>query len=120
MHPKSKETYHTENTESRDVMIWPWEHFFNKNLFVFYRFYSFLFFLVFISLLFDSLDNDEGTWQPLLSSWMIVPIRDLGNKFSHNSANTTSDSKMNLTSSEEMEIDDFHGSGIDNYNNIRG
>ena len=43
---------------------------------------------------------------------MIIPIRNLGNKFSHNSANMTSDSKMNLTSSEEMKID--------NYNDVRG
>jgi len=51
---------------------------------------------------------------------MVVPIRDLENKFSHNSANMTLDSKINLTSSEEMEIDDFHGSGVDNYNDRRG
>jgi len=31
----------------------------------------------------------------------------------------TSDSKMNLKSSEDMEIDDFHGSSINNYNDVR-
>jgi len=51
---------------------------------------------------------------------MIAPIRDLGNKFFHNSANMTTDLNANLTSIGEIEVDDFHGGSVDNYNDMRG
>jgi len=51
---------------------------------------------------------------------MVVPIRDLGNKFFHNSANMTLDLNTNLTSIGEIEVDDFHGGSVDNYNDMRG
>jgi len=37
-----------------------------------------------------------------------------------NSANTTSDSRMTLPNSGEMDIDDFHGGSVDNYNDVGG
>jgi len=51
---------------------------------------------------------------------MVAPIRDIGNKTFSNSANMTSDSRMTLPNSVEMDIDDFHGGSIDNYNDVRG
>jgi len=51
---------------------------------------------------------------------MVASIRDIGNKTFSNLANMTSDSRMTLPNSGEMDIDDFHGKSINNYNNVRG
>ena len=64
--------------------------------------------------------------QPLLSlvlpSCMVVPIRDIGNKFLSTSTTTNSHSNMALQllpPNMGMDIDNFISSNVDNYNDMR-
>ena len=51
---------------------------------------------------------------------MVVPIRDIGNKAFFTSAITNLHLNMNSLPDMGMVIDDFSGSNINNFDNVRG
>ena len=54
------------------------------------------------------------------SSCMIVPKRDSGNKFFNKSTTSTTTTRMSFTCFENINIDDVHDGGLDNYDDVRG
>jgi len=51
---------------------------------------------------------------------MVVPIRDLGNKFFSNSATTMFTTRMSIARFGNMNVDDVHEGSLDNFDNVRG
>jgi len=51
---------------------------------------------------------------------MVVPIRDLGNKFFSNSATIMFTTRMSIAWFGNMDVDDVHGGSLDNFDDVRG
>jgi len=64
--------------------------------------------------------NKRSLLALILLSYMVVPIRDMGNKFFSTSAITTTYSSMTLPTLAAMDINDFNVGNCDNYDNVRG
>ena len=53
-------------------------------------------------------------------SYIVAPLRDIGNKFLFISTTTNSYSNMTLPPNMRMDINDFVSRNVDNYDDIRG
>ena len=51
---------------------------------------------------------------------MIAPKRDSGNKFFNKSTTSTTTTRMSFACFENINIDDVHDGGLDNYDDVRG
>jgi len=51
---------------------------------------------------------------------MVAPIRDSRNKFFDKSATSTTTTRMSFAYFENMDVDNVHNSGSDNFNDVRG
>ena len=95
--------------------------------FIFFFFFLFYFILHFLDLRLEVSITSHMIVPSFLSlvppSCMVVPVRDLGNKFSSTTSNTSSSSLFKLLTvsfSNYTEMDIFPGTAPDNYDEVRG
>ena len=53
-------------------------------------------------------------------SCMVAPIRDSGNKFFNKSTTSTTTTRMSFACFENININNVHDGGLDNYDDVRG